>query len=158
MKPLSLDEPGRATDETPEGMVQCFCHLDAGRFVERGIGPNRGRPYYRCRRPAPNTCKFHQWADGSEPEKPRPTSAPTAPPKAKSSADASGVYELPPNLNIPKAKFQVVHKDEYVFPTVNITAPTVPLTEEQVQKALDSGKAAAERAVTNAALSLTGFW
>ena len=187
MKPPSFDEPGYATgkqrqateakateepegategqateersaDEHPEGRVQCFCQLEAVRFVERRIGPNRGRSYFRCRKPTPYTCKFHQWSDGPETDKPRPTSAPTAPPTSKSSADTSGVYELPPNLKIPKAKFQAVPTDQYVFPAVPITAPTVPLTEEQVQKALDSGKAAAEKAVANAALSLTGYW
>jgi hypothetical protein len=54
--------------------------------------------------------------------------------------------------------FQAVPTDEYVFPAVNITAPTVPLSEDQVQKALDAGKTAAEKVVTNAALSMTGYW
>jgi hypothetical protein len=126
--------------------------------VERRIGPNRGRSYFRCRKPTPYTCKFHQWADAPEQDKPRPTSAPTVPPTSKSSADTSGVYELPPNFKIPKGVFQDVPKEEYVFPAVNITAPTVPLSDEQVQKAVDAGKAAAEKAVTNAALSMTGYW
>jgi hypothetical protein len=157
-KPPSFDDQKKTTDKIPEELVQCFCHQNAVRFVDRRIGPSRGRSYYRCKRPAPNTCKFPQWADVSEQDKPRPTSAPTVPPKATSSADTSGVYELPPNLKIPKGSFQVVPTDEYVFPAVNITAPTVPLSEDQVQKALDAGNTAAEKAVTNAALSMTGYW